>query len=112
MLPAQHRNIAGSPAPRLPDAALGRLRFRFVVHFFVSGASRDEASARTHELALEEPLWGAFDALLAAARFWDAPAESGRCGLDGSTDALEARTAGRRHKVVRWSPNPIVSGAS
>src|SRR3712207_8647640 len=61
--------------------------------------SRDEATARTHEITLEEPLWSAFDALLAAARFWDMPTESGRCGLDGSTYTLEAWKAGRRHKV-------------
>jgi len=84
--------------------------FRFVAHFFVFGASQDEAKARTHEMMLEEPLWGAFDALLAAARFWDTPTERGRCGLDGSTYTLEAWKAGRRHKVVRWSPNPIFSG--
>src|SRR5262249_39743476 len=83
---------------------------RFVAHFFVFGASRDEATARTHEMTLEEPLWSAFDALLAAARFWDMPTENRRCGLDGSTYTLEAWKAGRRHKVVRWSPNPIFSG--
>jgi hypothetical protein len=83
---------------------------RFVAHFFVFGASRDEATARTHEITLEEPLRSAFDALLAAARFWDMPTEDGRCGLDGSTYSLEAWKAGRRHKLVRWSPNPIFSG--
>jgi hypothetical protein len=83
---------------------------RFVAHFFVFGASRDEATAKTHEITLEEHLWSALDALLAAARFWDMPTESGHCGLDGSTYALEAWKAGRRHKVVRWSPSPIFSG--
>jgi hypothetical protein len=83
---------------------------RFVAHFFIFGASRDEAAARTHEMTLEEPMWSAFDALLAAARFWDMPTENRRCGLDGSTYTLEAWKAGRRHKVVRWSPNPIFSG--
>jgi hypothetical protein len=83
---------------------------RFVAHFFIFGASRDEATARTHEMTLEEPLWTALDALLTAARFWDIPTENGRCGLDGSTYALEAWKAGRKHKVVRWSPTPIFSG--
>jgi hypothetical protein len=83
---------------------------RFVAHFFVFGASRDEATAKTHEMTLEAPLWSAFEALLAAARFWDMPPENGRCGFDGSTFALEAWNAGRRHKVVRWSPTPIFSG--
>lgn len=83
---------------------------RFVAHFFVFGASRDEATAETHQIALEEPLWGAFDAILAAARCWDMPMENGRGGLDGSTYRLEAWKAGRRHRVVRWSPNPIFSG--
>lgn len=83
---------------------------RFVAHFFVFGPSRDEAAATTHEITVEEPLWRAFDSLLAAARFWDVPTENGRCGLDGSTYTLEAAKAGRRHRVVRWSPNPIFSG--
>jgi hypothetical protein len=83
---------------------------RFVAHFFVFGASRDEATAKTHEIALEDPLWSAFDALLAAARFWDMPTDNGRCGLDGSTYRLEAWNVDRRHRVVRWSPNPIFSG--
>src|SRR5262249_39071144 len=82
----------------------------FVPHFFIFGGSQDVAAARTHEITLEGPLWDAFDALLAAARFWDMPTENGRCGLDGSTYTLEAWKAGRRHKVVRWSPNPIFSG--
>jgi hypothetical protein len=83
---------------------------RFVVHFFVFGATRDEAAAKTHEITLEEPLWEAFDALLAAAQFWEMPTENGRCGLDGSRYTLEAWKAGRRHRVARWSPNPIFSG--
>ena len=82
----------------------------FVAHFFVFGESRDEAAARTHHIALEEPVWRAFDALLAAARFWDMPTENGRCGLDGSTYTLEAWKEGRRHRIERWSPNPIFSG--
>jgi hypothetical protein len=83
---------------------------RFVAHFFVFGASRNEAVAKTHEISLEDPLWSAFDSLLGAARFWDLPTAEERCGLDGSTYTLEAWKAGRRHKVVRWSPNPIFSG--
>src|SRR5262249_44693952 len=63
---------------------------RFVAHFFVFGASRDEATARTHEMKLEEPLWSAFDALLAAARFWDLPAENGRCAFHSSPYSLYA----------------------
>lgn len=83
---------------------------RFVAHFFVFGANREEATAKTHEMTLEEPLWAALDALLAAAKFWDMPTENGRGGLDGSIYTLEAWKAGRRHTVVRWSPNPIFSG--
>jgi len=49
----------------------------FVAHFFVFGASRDEATAKTHEMTLEAPLWSAFEALLAAARFWDIPRRTG-----------------------------------
>jgi hypothetical protein len=83
---------------------------RFVAHFFVFGSSRDEATSKTHEMTLEEPLWTAFEALLTAARLWDLPRENGRGGLDGSTYRLEAWKAGRSHQVVRWSPNPIISG--
>jgi hypothetical protein len=83
---------------------------RFVAHFFVFGASRDEATARTHEIRVEEPLWGALHSVLTAARFWELPRENNRGGLDGSTYTLEAWDAGRAHEVVRSSPNPIISG--
>jgi hypothetical protein len=83
---------------------------RFVAHFFVFGANRNEATARTHEISLEPPLWHAFDTLLATARFWELPTRSEYCGLDGSTYTLEGWKAGHAHKVVRWSPNPIWSG--
>ena len=36
----------------------------FVAHFFV-GADRGEAAVKTHAITLEEPLWSAFEALLA-----------------------------------------------
>jgi hypothetical protein len=83
---------------------------RFVAHFFVFGASREEATAKTHEMRPEAALWAALHALLAAARFWDLPSEGGIRGLDDSTYTLDAWDAGRRHRVVRWSPNPIFSG--
>ncbi len=83
---------------------------RFVAHFFVFGATRDEARAKKHEITLEEPLWGALHALLAASRFWEMSTENERRGLDGSMYTMEAWKAGRSHKVMRWSPNPIFSG--
>ena len=58
---------------------------RFVAHFFIFGATQDEASAKTHEITLEDPLWSAFEALMAVARFWEMPTDNGRCGFDGST---------------------------
>jgi hypothetical protein len=84
----------------------------FVAYFFVFGADRRVATAAAHEMAREEPLWRALDVLLAVAQFWEMPAESDRGGLDGSTYTLEAWKSGCAHRVVRWSPNPIVSGAS
>jgi hypothetical protein len=82
----------------------------FVAHFFVFGEKRNEATARTYKITIEEPLWCAWDALLTAARFWEMPTEHRSCGLDGSTYTLEAWKAGRSHKVLRWSPSPIISG--
>jgi hypothetical protein len=83
---------------------------RFVAHYFVFGRGRDEATARTYEVALEGSLWQALHAQLAAGRFWELPEENKRCGLDGATYSLEGWWEGRRHKVVRWSPNPSFSG--
>src|SRR5262245_38126194 len=54
---------------------------RFVAHFFVFGANGEEATAKTHEITLEQSLWSAFDSLLAAAKFWDLPTDNGRGGL-------------------------------
>lgn len=101
-LSPQHRIYRMQRSPDEPS--------RFVAHFFEFGATPDEAAAKTHEITLEEPLWKAFDALLTAARFWEMPMENGCCGFDGSTYTLEAWKAGRRHRVGRWSPNPIFSG--
>jgi hypothetical protein len=81
-----------------------------LAHFFDFGQDRNEATAQTHEITLEEPLWRALDVLLTAARFWELSEDNGRGGLDGATFTLEAWKAGRSHKVVRWSPNPVFSG--
>jgi hypothetical protein len=82
----------------------------FQAHFFVWGPGLKEASARTHEMVLDEPLWRALEVLLAVGRFWELPEVSSQFGLDGSTFTLEGWKAGRSHRVVRWSPNPIFSG--
>ena len=82
-----------------------------MAHFLAFGGSKREATAaKTHEMTLDEAVWQALDALLIAARFWELPEEDERCGLDGETYTLEAWKAGRSHRVVRWSPNPIFSG--
>lgn len=82
----------------------------FVAHFFVWGPRHEEPSAATHQIELEQPLWEALEALLAAGQFWALPEEARRCGLDGSAFTLEGCKAGRSHRVVRWSPDPIFSG--
>jgi hypothetical protein len=101
-LAPQHRVFRLQRSPG--EAAL------FTAHFFMFGVNREEAAAKTHEMILDDPLWNGFHALLAAARFWDLPTEGGRRGLDGAIYTLEAWKEVRRHKVVRWSPNPIFSG--
>ena len=48
--------------------------------------------------------------LLAVGRFRELPEENSGFGLDGAAFILEGCKAGRSHRVVRWSPAPIVSG--
>ena len=79
---------------------------QFVAHFFVFGANREEAAAKTHQIILNETLWEAFDVLLLAADFWQLPAESGSCGFDGSTYTLEAWKAGRRRPIGAMVAQP------
>jgi hypothetical protein len=80
-----------------------------VAHFY-TGSARDRATVDTHRITVEEPLWGALAVLLEVARFWDLPEDNGRGGLDGATYTLEGWNAGRSHRVIRWSPDPVFSG--
>src|SRR5437016_5756804 len=48
---------------------------RFVAHYSKGGDQEKKAAVKTYEIALEEPLWDALHALLAAGRFWVLPPE-------------------------------------
>lgn len=103
-LAAQHR-VFRMQRPAL-DGAAGS---EFVAHFFQFGPG-NAASAWTHRIPLEGRHWSGLAALLGVAGFWELPERIERAGLDGATYTIEADRAGRRHRVVRWSPDPVGSG--
>jgi len=80
-----------------------------VAHFFQFGQG-SAALARTCRITLEPRHWAALGALLDVSTFWDLPEQISRGGLDGATYTLEAFQGGRRHRVERWSPDPVASG--
>lgn len=89
-----------------PESASGS---ELVAHFFRFGAD-NAASAWTHRIPLEASHWSGLAALLEVAGLWELPERIERGGFDGATYAIEAFRAGRRHRVDRWSPDPVGSG--
>jgi len=88
------------------DSATGS---ELVAHF-IQFEEASAVSAWTHRIPLEAQHWSGLAALLAVAGFWELPERIDRGGLDGVTYTIEAFRTGRRHRIERWSPDPVASG--
>ncbi len=95
---------------RMQRPALGGVDgSEFVAHFFQFGPG-NAASAWTHRIPLEARHWSGLAALLDVAAFWELPERIDGGGLDGAIYTLEGFRAGQRHRIERWSPDPVASG--
>jgi hypothetical protein len=101
---ANHR-VFRMQRPSLESASGSEL----AAHFIQLGEA-SAVSAWTHRIPLEARHWSGLAALLAVAEFWELPERIDRGGLDGETYTLDAFRAGRRHRIERWSPDPVASG--